>query len=113
MQIISEFCSQTGVSEEDMCTRWLNIQQRVIKFAAHDSRKMVTSLVDDYNECDGKSAGQRNVNIKHWLDLLSIYTLRLHNGICSKNAKCDVIPSDQREEDAIANYIWGKNYCNH
>ena len=41
-----------------MTSHWFEVEERIIKFAAHDSKKVVTSLIAEYNEVDEKNAGQ-------------------------------------------------------
>lgn len=58
MQIIKEFCNLTTNTEEEINSRWSDVESRLLKYAVHEDRKLVKSLLTSYNECEEKSEGQ-------------------------------------------------------
>ena len=53
--MIEEFCKVTGIIEEDISTRWTDVEGRVLRYAAHDDKKGVKSLLSSYNACEEKT----------------------------------------------------------
>lgn len=54
-----EFCNITGCTEKEFSTRWSNIMERILSYAAREDRKAVKAILTKYNAIDGESSGQQ------------------------------------------------------
>ena len=66
--MVKEFCKVMGIIEEDMSTRWSDVEGRVLKYAAFDDKKGVKSLIASYNAYEEINAGQ-------WMSVKMLHVL--------------------------------------
>ena len=55
--MLSEFCSLTGASEDSITQRWTRCQERVLKYAPLEQKKVVKVLLHEMHATDGKCEG--------------------------------------------------------
>ena len=56
--MIKEFYKVTGLIEEDLCARWSDVEEHILRYAPFDDKKALKSLLRSYNVCKDKNAGQ-------------------------------------------------------
>ena len=60
---MNEFCSLKGLDEEHIVARWLEVEKRVLLYAAKEGKKGVKSLLRRYNDRETEDAGEHSCTI--------------------------------------------------
>ena len=55
--MLSEFCLLTGANEDSIKRRWTRCQERVLKYAPLEQKKVVKELLREMNITDRKCEG--------------------------------------------------------
>ena len=59
--MIKEFCAITGCTEDNIIPNFANLEQRVLHFAALESKKSVSTLASLYRQYENHSPGKTTV----------------------------------------------------
>ena len=57
-QMVTELCRIAGTDEVTIKAKWEEVEGKILRYAALDTRKSVKTLVTQYNASDEQNAGQ-------------------------------------------------------